>query len=281
MKLIGEFSCVVYYFILVGNNDCNKFRWTTHVILWWMIVSCLVFIAVRRKMHFLSYFESRTSPWDRQRLWIWRGCYQSRKLNCLSIDSWSCAVRSLCSSMTSLSPVSYQHSNIPSGCGGSRKLCKRRETLRNIFLISRMWSYYRVKQFFCEWNVAGGGLRVRLYGYVYIFLSIEHESRDLSCLISSVMQLILDPRFRTAIGFFSLIQKEWIAGGHAFHSGYLHTSPLFLLFLDVVFQLCNQNPFQFEFNDTLLHEIWDATFDSTIGTFLFDSPKQRKNLVRP
>ena len=116
-------------------------------------------------------------------------------------------------------------------------------------------------------------------GSVYTF--VEHESRDLSCLISSVMQLILDPRFRTAIGFFSLIQKEWIAAGHPFHSGYLHTSPLFLLFLDVVFQLCNQNPFQFEFNDTLLHEIWDATFDSTIGTFQFDSPKQRKNLVWP
>ncbi|CAG7835584.1 unnamed protein product [Allacma fusca] len=106
----------------------------------------------------------------------------------------------------------------------------------------------------------------------------EHESRDVSCLIGSVVQLIVDPRFRTAIGLFSLIQKDWIATGHPFHSGYLHTSPVFLLFLDVVFQLCSQNPFQFEFNELLLTEIWDSVFDATSGTFLFDSPKQRKNM---
>lgn len=80
-------------------------------------------------------------------------------------------------------------------------------------------------------------------------------------------------------GFFSLIQKEWVATGHPFHTEYMHTSPIFLLFLDAVYQLLVQNPFEFEFNEQLLNDIWDSCFDSTTGTFLFDSPAQRKGLV--
>ncbi|ODN04438.1 Myotubularin-related protein 10 [Orchesella cincta] len=104
----------------------------------------------------------------------------------------------------------------------------------------------------------------------------EQEGRDASCLFTSLVQLIVDPRFRTVTGFFSLIQKDWVAFGHPFHSTYMHTSPVFLLFLDSVFQLINQNPLEFEFNDKLLSSLWDSSFDCTTGTFLFDSPQQRK-----
>ncbi|CAL8069437.1 unnamed protein product [Orchesella dallaii] len=111
-------------------------------------------------------------------------------------------------------------------------------------------------------------------GNVIVFQ--EQEGRDTSCLFSSLVQVIIDPRFRTMTGFFSLIQKDWVAFGHPFHSTYMHTSPVFLLFLDSVFQLLNQNPLEFEFNDKLLSSLWDSSFDCTTGTFLFDSPQQRK-----
>jgi hypothetical protein len=111
------------------------------------------------------------------------------------------------------------------------------------------------------------------------FFSTENESRDLSCLCSSVLQVVVDPRFRTVTGFFSLIQKEWIAFGHPFHSCYMHASPVLLMFLDTVHQLMKQNPVEFEFNDQLLCQVWDSTFDSTRGTFLFDTPQQRKAMV--
>lgn len=44
----------------------------------------------------------------------------------------------------------------------------------------------------------------------------EEEGTDLCCVISSLAQLMLDPYYRTLLGFQSLVQKEWVAGCHAF-----------------------------------------------------------------
>nr|BAA91195.1 unnamed protein product [Homo sapiens] len=47
-------------------------------------------------------------------------------------------------------------------------------------------------------------------------LLLEENASDLCCLISSLVQLMMDPHCRTRIGFQSLIQKEWVMGGHCF-----------------------------------------------------------------
>lgn len=38
----------------------------------------------------------------------------------------------------------------------------------------------------------------------------------MSCLVASLIQVMLDPHFRTITGFQSLIQKEWVMSGYPF-----------------------------------------------------------------
>jgi len=44
----------------------------------------------------------------------------------------------------------------------------------------------------------------------------EQSGSDLSCLVCSVTQILLDPYYRTLIGLQALIQKEWVRMGHPF-----------------------------------------------------------------
>lgn len=46
--------------------------------------------------------------------------------------------------------------------------------------------------------------------------SPERDGRDLSCVVSSLVQLMIDPHFRSVSGFEALVQKEWVAMGHPF-----------------------------------------------------------------
>ncbi|KAM5292574.1 myotubularin-related protein 10 isoform 2-T2 [Ctenodactylus gundi] len=109
----------------------------------------------------------------------------------------------------------------------------------------------------------------------------EEEGRDLSCLVASLVQLMLDAYFRTITGFQSLIQKEWVMAGYQFLDRCNHLkrsekeSPLFLLFLDATWQLLEQYPGAFEFSETYLAVLYDSTRISLFGTFLFNSPHQR------
>ncbi|XP_072472734.1 myotubularin-related protein 10 isoform X2 [Notamacropus eugenii] len=109
----------------------------------------------------------------------------------------------------------------------------------------------------------------------------EEEGRDLSCFVASLIQVMLDPYFRTIIGFQSLIQKEWVMAGYQFLDRCNHLkrsdkeSPLFLLFLDSIWQLLEQYPAAFEFSETYLTVLYDSTRISLFGTFLFNCPHQR------
>ncbi|XP_017086942.2 myotubularin-related protein 10-B [Drosophila bipectinata] len=120
----------------------------------------------------------------------------------------------------------------------------------------------------------------------------ESNGRDLCCVISSLTQLLLDPHFRSIDGFQSLVQKEWVALEHPFQRRLGHVypaqssgssselqeseqSPVFLLFLDCVWQLQQQFQDEFEFSQTYLTTLWDACFMPIFDTFQFDTQAQR------
>lgn len=52
-------------------------------------------------------------------------------------------------------------------------------------------------------------------------------------------------------------------------------SPLFLMFLDCVWQLLEQYPAAFEFSEVYLTILYDSARISLFGTFLFNCPHQR------
>ncbi|RXM30068.1 Myotubularin-related protein 10 [Acipenser ruthenus] len=110
----------------------------------------------------------------------------------------------------------------------------------------------------------------------------EEEDRDLNCVISSLVQVMLDPHFRSIAGFQSLVQKEWVMAGYRFLDRCNHLkksdkveSPLFLLFLDCVWQLLDQYPAAFEFTETYLTVLSDSLWIPVFSTFLFNCPQQQ------
>lgn len=115
----------------------------------------------------------------------------------------------------------------------------------------------------------------------------EINGRDMCCVVSSLVQLLLDSSYRTIRGFQNLIQKEWIILGHPFSDRLGHVasvksterSPLFLLFLDCVWQLLQQFPEAFEFSDVFLVTLWDSLFLPIFDTFQFNSETERNQAL--
>ncbi|XP_071538838.1 myotubularin-related protein 10-B isoform X2 [Panulirus ornatus] len=110
----------------------------------------------------------------------------------------------------------------------------------------------------------------------------ESEGRDLSAIISSLVQLLLDPQARTMRGFHCLIQKEWVSLGHPFSARLGHTRndveeqcPLWLLFLDCVYQVSVQHPSSLEFTSEYLVALWHAAHCSLHSSFMFNSVNAR------
>jgi hypothetical protein len=96
---------------------------------------------------------------------------------------------------------------------------------------------------------------------------------------------MLDPYYRTFRGFATLIEKEWVSFGHQFATRHgLFTdstenqrAPIFLQFVDCVWQLMRQLSNEFEFNDTLLVYLLDQSMTMLFSTFAFDSESARKS----
>ena len=119
----------------------------------------------------------------------------------------------------------------------------------------------------------------------------ETNGKDMVFVVGSLAQLILDPYCRTIRGFQSLIQRMWILGGHPFtlRCGHIKAavdkeeresqeSPVFLHFLDCVFQLTTQFSSAFEFSETYLLDLYGGMLSCMFDTFLFNSECQRKYL---
>ncbi|GME91047.1 unnamed protein product [[Candida] boidinii] len=137
---------------------------------------------------------------------------------------------------------------------------------------------------------------------------------DRTTQISSLVQICLDPYYRTIDGFVILIEKEWLSFGHRFNErcGHLQNetkfhdnienlnsnqatqafrqvtnhfkhkksvkfvSPIFQQFLDCIYQLIRQYPNKFEYNERFLRRLVYHLYSCQNGTFLFDCERERK-----
>ncbi|XP_054937822.1 phosphatidylinositol-3-phosphate phosphatase MTMR1 isoform X5 [Physeter macrocephalus] len=107
---------------------------------------------------------------------------------------------------------------------------------------------------------------------------------DRTSQLTSLAMLLLDSYYRTIKGFEALLEKEWISFGHRFalrvgHGNDNHAdadrSPIFLQFIDCVWQMTRQFPSAFEFNELFLITILDHLYSCLFGTFLCNCEQQR------
>lgn len=106
---------------------------------------------------------------------------------------------------------------------------------------------------------------------------------DRTSQVSSLVQLIIDPYFRTFDGFLTLVEKEWRVAGYRFKTRHgigeygkhadEERSPIFVLFLDCVHQLFIQNFESFEFNIHYLVDMAHHLYTGVYGNFLENNEK--------
>ncbi|MCI4386751.1 hypothetical protein PGIGA_G00066150 [Pangasianodon gigas] len=107
---------------------------------------------------------------------------------------------------------------------------------------------------------------------------------DRTAQLTSLAMLMLDSYYRSLRGFQVLLEKEWLSLGHRFSSRVGHgdenhanseRSPLFLQFIDCVWQMTRQFPSAFEFNELFLITVLDHLYSCLFGTFLYNSEQER------
>ncbi|KAA0161379.1 hypothetical protein FNF31_03838 [Cafeteria roenbergensis] len=118
---------------------------------------------------------------------------------------------------------------------------------------------------------------------------------DRTAQLTSLAQLCLDPYARTVEGFASLICKEWLSFGHQFGlrtgtgspsapkrsrarppaAAASQRSPVFLQFLDAVWQLGRAHPTALQFGPAFLSAIADHAVSGRFGTFWGDHERDR------
>lgn len=113
---------------------------------------------------------------------------------------------------------------------------------------------------------------------------------DRTSQLSALAMLLLDPYYRTIKGFEVLIEKEWLSFGHKFqqrighgdnHHSDADRSPVFLQFIDCVWQVSKQFPHSLEFNEHFLITILDHLYSCRFGTFLCNTERERVQEGRP
>ena len=114
---------------------------------------------------------------------------------------------------------------------------------------------------------------------------------DRTSQLCSTSQILLDKYYRTLDGFICLIEKDWLSFGHQFRyrNGFYSSidsppnvsnenqfSPIFIQWLDSIYQLMNQNYNKFQFNFNLILFLAEEIFSGKYGTFLFNNDKERE-----
>lgn len=118
---------------------------------------------------------------------------------------------------------------------------------------------------------------------------------DRTSQVCAIAQIFLDPYYRTMNGFAVLVEKEFMSFGHPFHTRAGHgetkgergtnasghggegqVSPIFLQFLDSVYQVVRQFPNWFEFNLRYVLVISEHVYSCRFGTLLCDNERERE-----
>ena len=136
---------------------------------------------------------------------------------------------------------------------------------------------------------------------------------DRTSQVACVAQLMLDPYYRTIPGFACLVEKDFMAFGHPFHTRCAHgvgtggagntssvvsntvntasnmakndnfdegqVSPVFLQFLDCVYQLVSLYPDAFEITTRYLLDLSDHVYSCRFGNFLCDTERERETVA--
>lgn len=117
------------------------------------------------------------------------------------------------------------------------------------------------------------------------FSAVVHcsDGWDRTSQTCSLAELLIDPFYRTIQGYQALIEKDWLMFGHKFtdRCGFLagdakEISPVFTQFIDATWQLLNQFPQSFQFNEKYLLTIHDHVYSCQFGTFIGNCQKDRE-----
>eukprot|EP01133_Synstelium_polycarpum_P005963 gene5963-6907_t len=130
-----------------------------------------------------------------------------------------------------------------------------------------------------------GALRVAKLIHVNHSNVLVHcsDGWDRTAQLVSLASIMLDPYYRTIRGFQVLVEKEWLSFGHKFgqRCGQVYgkdedeRSPIFIQFLECVYQMIGQFPSKFEFNSHFLRTIYTHTYSGKYGNFLYNTEKER------
>mmetsp|Transcript_16135 Transcript_16135/g.34877 ORF Transcript_16135/g.34877 Transcript_16135/m.34877 type:complete len:889 (-) Transcript_16135:198-2864(-) len=111
---------------------------------------------------------------------------------------------------------------------------------------------------------------------------------DRTSQVASLAQLCLDPFARTRLGFLRLIQRDFCSFGHPFKTRLALVdkmssafSPIFIQWLECVYQIMEQFPSAFEFRSSLLLVLATEVMTNQYGSFLFDCEEERVKQVAP
>lgn len=117
---------------------------------------------------------------------------------------------------------------------------------------------------------------------------------DRTTQLVSLAAMLMDPYYRTVAGFSVLVEREWVRMGHQFSERSGHriysshvgatsavteqkdVSPIFVQWLDAVWQVTRQFPTAFEFNEGLLVLLGREMYSCRFRTFAFDCEAQRR-----